>query len=100
MSQRISLVWRNGNNAAVVEESIFCQRLSPPTPSGEISGELGSGKQDSNSCGGGSGTLLAGDVGFAQSAGEATYKAKCQMCHGAKGLADTPAGKSMKVKPI
>lgn len=43
---------------------------------------------------------LAGAVGFAQSAGEATYKAKCQMCHGAKGMADTGAGKAMKVKPI
>lgn len=43
--------------------------------------------------------LLAGAVGFAQS-GEATYKAKCQMCHGAKGMADTPAGKAMKVMPI
>lgn len=41
---------------------------------------------------------LAGVVGFAQS-GEAAYKAKCQMCHGATGLADTGAGKSMKVKP-
>lgn len=44
--------------------------------------------------------LLTSAVGFAQSSGEATYKAKCQMCHGAKGLADSPAGKSMKVKPI
>jgi cytochrome c6 len=43
--------------------------------------------------------LLAGTVGFAQSAGEATYKAKCQMCHGEKGLADSGAGKAMKVKP-
>jgi len=43
--------------------------------------------------------LLAGAVGFAQS-GEATYKAKCQMCHGVKGMADSPAGKAMKVKPI
>ena len=42
--------------------------------------------------------LLAGTVGFAQS-GEATYKAKCQMCHGEKGLADSGAGKAMKVKP-
>ncbi|HTZ94916.1 MAG TPA: cytochrome c [Terriglobales bacterium] len=25
----------------------------------------------------------------------ATYKAKCAMCHGADGKADTPAGKSM-----
>ena len=43
--------------------------------------------------------LLAGTVSFAQSAGEATYKAKCQMCHGATGLADSGAGKAMKVKP-
>ena len=42
--------------------------------------------------------VLAGTVSFAQS-GEATYKAKCQMCHGEKGLADSGAGKSMKVKP-
>ena len=42
---------------------------------------------------------LAGVVSFAQSSGEATYKAKCQMCHGAAGLADTGAGKAMKVKP-
>jgi mono/diheme cytochrome c family protein len=43
--------------------------------------------------------LLSG-VSFAQSGGEATYKAKCQMCHGATGMADTGAGKSMKVKPV
>lgn len=42
--------------------------------------------------------LLAGSVSFAQS-GEATYKAKCQMCHGEKGLADSGPGKAMKVKP-
>jgi mono/diheme cytochrome c family protein len=28
------------------------------------------------------------------------YKAKCQMCHGAAGMADSPAGEAMKVKPI
>lgn len=37
---------------------------------------------------------------FAQGSGAEVYKAKCQMCHGAKGLADSPAGKAMKVKPI
>jgi mono/diheme cytochrome c family protein len=37
---------------------------------------------------------------FAQGSGADTYKAKCQMCHGATGLADSPAGKAMKVKPI
>ncbi len=43
--------------------------------------------------------MLAGSVSFAQSATEALYKSKCQMCHGEKGLADSGAGKSMKVKP-
>jgi len=28
------------------------------------------------------------------------YKSKCQMCHGATGLGDSPAGKSMKVPPF
>jgi mono/diheme cytochrome c family protein len=42
--------------------------------------------------------LATGTMCFAQSGGEATYKAKCQMCHGATGAGDTPAGKSMKVK--
>jgi mono/diheme cytochrome c family protein len=36
----------------------------------------------------------------AQSAGEATYKAKCQMCHGATGQADTPMGKATKTLPV
>jgi mono/diheme cytochrome c family protein len=44
--------------------------------------------------------MLAGSVSFAQSATEALYKAKCQMCHGEKGMADSAAGKSMKVKPV
>jgi mono/diheme cytochrome c family protein len=43
---------------------------------------------------------LAGAVGFAQSPGAATYKAKCQMCHGVNGAADTPTAKMMKVKPV
>ncbi len=43
---------------------------------------------------------LASAVGFAQSSGEALYKAKCQMCHGANGMADSGAGKAMKVKPV
>jgi len=42
---------------------------------------------------------VAGTVTFAQS-GEATYKAKCAMCHGATGMADTGAGKSMKIRPV
>lgn len=44
--------------------------------------------------------LASGTLSFAQSGGEATYKAKCQMCHGATGAGDTPTGKMMKVKPF
>jgi mono/diheme cytochrome c family protein len=44
--------------------------------------------------------MLTGSMSFAQSSSEALYKSKCQMCHGEKGMADSPAGKSMKVKPI
>ena len=43
---------------------------------------------------------FAGAVGFAQSSAQAVYKSKCQMCHGAKGMADSPVGKTMKIKPI
>lgn len=42
---------------------------------------------------------VGGAISFAQS-GVATYKAKCQMCHGATGMADSGAGKAMKVKPV
>jgi len=35
---------------------------------------------------------------FAAGTGEADYKAKCAMCHGADGLAATPMGKSMNIK--
>jgi mono/diheme cytochrome c family protein len=46
-------------------------------------------------------TLFAVSVtpAFAQNAGAATYKAKCQMCHGADGQ-PTMAGKSMKAMPL
>jgi mono/diheme cytochrome c family protein len=37
--------------------------------------------------------------GLAQT-GADTYKAKCQMCHGATGLGDTPAGKNLKARPF
>ena len=40
--------------------------------------------------------LAAGTVSFAQS-GADTFKSKCQMCHGADGTGNTPAGKSTKV---
>lgn len=35
----------------------------------------------------------------AQGSGAEVYKAKCQMCHGPDGLANSGAGKAMKVKP-
>jgi mono/diheme cytochrome c family protein len=37
---------------------------------------------------------------FAEAPGQAIYTLKCQMCHGATGMADSPAGKAMKVKPV
>ncbi|HUX44818.1 MAG TPA: cytochrome c [Terracidiphilus sp.] len=41
---------------------------------------------------------MAGSVGFAQSPGEAVYKAKCQMCHGAKGTPSAGMAKMMGIK--
>jgi mono/diheme cytochrome c family protein len=43
---------------------------------------------------------LASAVGFAQAAGEATYKAKCQACHGATGTPSAGMVKAMAVKPV
>jgi cytochrome c6 len=43
---------------------------------------------------------MASSVGFAQSSGAATYKAKCQMCHGATGTPSAGMAKSMGVKPV
>jgi len=43
---------------------------------------------------------LAGAVSFAQSSGEATYKAMCLKCHGAAGMSDTALGKTLKVKLV
>jgi mono/diheme cytochrome c family protein len=37
---------------------------------------------------------------IAQQTGEATYKAKCAMCHGADGTGNTPAGRSMKLRSL
>jgi cytochrome c6 len=44
------------------------------------------------------GFALAGSVCFAQS-GEATYKAKCQSCHGAAGVPNPGMAKMMGIKP-
>jgi mono/diheme cytochrome c family protein len=43
---------------------------------------------------------LACTAAFAQSSGEAIYKAKCQNCHGATGMAETVTGRSLRIKPI
>ena len=43
--------------------------------------------------------LFTGAMSFAQSSGEATYKAKCQNCHGPDGMASSGIGRIMKVKP-
>ncbi len=43
---------------------------------------------------------LASIAVHAQASGADTYKAKCQMCHGADGLGATPAGKAMKAIPF
>lgn len=37
---------------------------------------------------------------YAQHAGADIYKTKCQICHGAAGLAESGTGKVMKVKPV
>jgi cytochrome c6 len=42
--------------------------------------------------------LFAGTAGFAQSGGEAVYKAKCQSCHGAQGVPNPGIAKNMGVK--
>jgi mono/diheme cytochrome c family protein len=44
--------------------------------------------------------FLAGALGFAQSAGEATYKAKCQTCHGPTGTPSAGMAKMMGIKPV
>ena len=41
---------------------------------------------------------MAGSVGFAQSAGEAVYKANCQSCHGSAGTPNPGIAKAMGVK--
>jgi len=41
---------------------------------------------------------LAGAVCFAQSAGEATYAAKCKSCHGAAGTPSAGMAKAMGIK--
>jgi cytochrome c6 len=42
---------------------------------------------------------VAGSVGFAQSGGEAVYKANCVSCHGSTGTPNPGIAKAMGVKP-
>jgi cytochrome c6 len=44
------------------------------------------------------GVSLATTPAKADNTAEATYKAKCQMCHGPDGKGETPTGKAMKAK--
>ncbi|HEX3660725.1 MAG TPA: cytochrome c [Acidobacteriaceae bacterium] len=37
---------------------------------------------------------------LAQQPGQATYKAKCAMCHGVDGTGNTPVGRSMKLRSL
>jgi cytochrome c6 len=43
---------------------------------------------------------LACAMSFAQSTGEATYKAKCQSCHGVSGTPNPSLAKLLGVKPL
>jgi cytochrome c6 len=44
------------------------------------------------------GASFFGTAASADNPGEATYKSKCQACHGPDGKGETPTGKAMKVK--
>jgi cytochrome c6 len=44
--------------------------------------------------------LAASTICLAQGSGADIFKSKCQMCHGADGSGNTPAGKSTKVVPF
>jgi cytochrome c6 len=43
---------------------------------------------------------LTGAMSVAQSSGDAIYKAKCQMCHGASGTPSPGMAKAMGIKPV
>ncbi|MFP5276851.1 MAG: c-type cytochrome [Acidobacteriota bacterium] len=43
---------------------------------------------------------MAGATTFAQSSGDAIYKAKCQMCHGATGTPNPGMAKMMGIKAV
>jgi mono/diheme cytochrome c family protein len=43
---------------------------------------------------------ISGITAVAQQTGEAAYKAKCAMCHGADGAGNTAIGKTMKLRSL
>lgn len=43
---------------------------------------------------------VASALCLAESPGQAIYKAHCQGCHGADGMANTGAGKLFQIKPV
>lgn len=43
---------------------------------------------------------LTGAMSFAQSSGDAIFKAKCQVCHGAAGTPNPGMAKMMGIKPV
>jgi len=44
--------------------------------------------------------LGTASLSFSETPGQALYKAKCQMCHGATGQAETAMGKATKTLPL
>jgi mono/diheme cytochrome c family protein len=44
--------------------------------------------------------IVASQAGFAQSAGEALFKQKCQVCHGPTGGGDTVMGQKLGAKDL
>lgn len=44
--------------------------------------------------------VCIGPLAWAQTTTSVSYKAKCEMCHGTTGLADTPQAKQLKVLPF
>ena len=45
-------------------------------------------------------SILLASVTFAQSGAEATFKAKCAMCHGADASGNTVMGKKLNIKDL
>jgi mono/diheme cytochrome c family protein len=81
-----------------VKESIW-QDLPPRIPSAENSRSFAMTKMFRSILALAAVVSMAGAMSFAQSGGEATYKAKCQSCHGSAGVPSAGIAKLMGVKP-